>query len=120
RASTFENWVDKDQATGSLADELFGSAISWNFDELFTGGKPDEGFTAFLHVQRARLLGLLIDKKLREALLEPIWRKVQDTYADTRRERLPALSVIARDRKLRSALVATVDTVLLRLVLYRY
>jgi hypothetical protein len=124
RASTFEKWAREDRNSGSLADELFGATVagrlSWTFEELFAGGKPDASFSAFLHVQRARLLELLIDKKLREALLEPIWRKLQDTYAESKSDKLPSLAKIARDRKLRSALVATVDTVLLRLVLYRY
>lgn len=124
RASTFETWAHEEKPSeDSLAGALFGDAsgrLSWDFDELFAGGRPDDGFAAFLHAERARLLDLLIDKKLREALLEPIWRKIQQTYAETQSEKLPSLAKIARDRKLRSALVATADTVLLRVVLYRY
>ena len=124
RASTFETWARDEKSAASLVDELFGerraSALSWSFEELFAGGRPDESFAAFLHHERARLLELLIDKKLRDSLLEPIWRKVHETYSESKSDKLPSLAKIARDRKLRSALVATVDTVLLRLVLYRY
>ncbi len=110
---------------GVLADILGGATprLDWDLSDLFVGGELDERFVRFLDGQRERIARLLLDEKRRQQLLQPLWEKLSqgfDGSSGTPSGRAPTLEHIALTRRLRSALVATVDTVLLRFVLYRY
>lgn len=125
RASTFETWaVATSPPADSFLAELDGEEegeTSWDWSKLFVGAKLDQDFVSFMAEERARIAKLLLLPERREALLRPLWRPLSSTFVDgLSKDVLPTIERMARERRLRSALFATIDTVLLRLVLYRY
>jgi hypothetical protein len=70
---------------------------TWDFNKLFAGSQLDDDFVALMGHARRRIATLLLDSPLGSKLLKDLW-----------------------PRRYRHALIATVDTVLLRLVLSRY
>jgi hypothetical protein len=118
-AETFEKWAREAGGSHLLDDLLGGTALTWDFSELFVGSRLDEEFVAFMGQERWRIAELLLDPKNRKKLLVPMWEKLRQGLRDAPAE-LPRVDVLVRERRVRSTLLATVDTVLLRIVLYRY
>lgn len=96
-------------------------ASGWDFSRLFVGGKLDEDFVNFMSHERRRIAGLLVDDPKGRALLKVMWPHLKDAArADDAGTRMPPLADLVKQGRFRHALVAAIDTVLLRLVLYRY
>ncbi len=108
---------------GTRADALRALArravadLVWPWDKIFVGSKLDESFVGFMRAQRNRIAQITLVEANREALLAPMWRLIGESSPSGP---LPAIASLVKDKAFRSGLIAAVDTVLLRLVLYRY
>lgn len=129
-ASSMETWVlgtgqesSGDDEHDALFDDLLGDddEVRYDFKRLFVGGELDDEFVAFMDLQRRRIASQVLDPAHRKILLEPMWRKLRSGPGnESLGEDLPPLAELVRQRRFRNGLIAAVDTVLLRLVLYRY
>lgn len=109
--------------TDAVLDSILGGedAPGWDFSRLFVGGKLDEDFVLFMSNERRRIAGLLVEDPKGKALLKEMWPHLKEAArAEDAGARMPPLAELVSQGRFRHALVASVDTVLLRLVLYRY
>lgn len=125
RASTMAGWARDPGGTADWIDEVLNDAedgLTWDFSQLYVGSQLDQQFVRFMDLERGRISSLLLDPKNRQRLLEPMWSVLRNGFNGTKHvgTATPTLERIALDRKMRSGFFATVDTVLLRIVLYRY
>lgn len=88
---------------------------AWDLGNFFVGSQLDENFVRFMGSERQRIARLLLRSDHRNDLLKPVWACFEPGS-----KRMPPIETLIQDRKLRASLIATVDTVLLRIVLYRY
>ncbi|MCA9547534.1 MAG: hypothetical protein KC613_24185, partial [Myxococcales bacterium] len=128
QAATMATWavVDAAPAAGAgkaanllarLRRQVQGD-LRFDFDtHLYGGHRLDDEFVAFMGHQRARLVRGLLDEARAEQTFAPAARVLADLPADAP---APSLADLEGDPLLRKQVVAAVDTVLLRLVLYRY
>ena len=99
--------------------------IAYDFQKLFVGEQLDEDFVSLMSMERRELLSILLNPSLRRDLLVPIMRCLQIDKEEWGGVSLLAdgfapLEQIVLRANIRSRLIASVDTVLLRVVLYRY
>ena len=125
RASTMAGWARDPGGAADWIDEVLNDAddgLTWDFSQLYVGSQLDEQFVSFMAHERGRISKLLLDPKNRQRLLEPMWSVLRNGFNGAKHvgTATPSLERIALDRKMRSGFFATVDTVLLRIVLYRY
>lgn len=125
RASTMAGWARDPGGATDWIDEVLNDAdegLTWDFSQLYVGSQLDEQFVSFMAHERGRISKLLLDPKNRQRLLEPMWSVLRNGFNGAKHvgTATPTLERIALDRKMRSGFFATVDTVLLRIVLYRY
>lgn len=110
-------------AADSWADlDLGERSFDWE-KHLYGGGRLDEEFVAFMGQERRRLVEAALDPGRDEALLLPMLVALGADAAGGDPGgvgRVPTGPELVRDPALRKQVVAVVDTVLLRLVLYRY
>lgn len=110
-------------AAGDALADILGTAgrRTWDLSGLVAGAKLDEEFVSFMSHARRRITSILLDTKEGKARLKEMWPHlklaVQDEEAG---ETMPKLELLVREGRWRRAIIASVDTVLLRLVLYRY
>lgn len=89
---------------------------AYDFEKhLYGGGALDADFVAFMGQERRRLLEAVLDPGRHEVALRPILTALGPELTGA----VPPSSLV-HDARLRKHVVAVVDTVLLRLVLYRY
>jgi hypothetical protein len=123
-AAHMAGWVrTPPAATQELLANILGTAEprSWDFSRLFVGSSLDNDFVAFMAHSRQRIASLLIDTRDGQRLLKSLWPHLKEAArAEDAGKNMPPLQEMVRQGRYRHALVATVDTVLLRLVLYRY
>lgn len=143
-ARTMAAWADHDpgqadeperEPESESEDAIFAEILApasgelrFDFKQLLVGGKFDDEFVAFMNLQRQRIATLVLRPDNRQSLLEPMWRALRawegsapNALGSSESERrLPSLSALVNQRRFRNGLIAAVDTVLLRLVLYRY
>jgi hypothetical protein len=88
----------------------------YDFDRhLYGGGALDAEFVAFMGQERRRLLEAVLDPGLHRTALAPVLTALGPELTGPE----PPETLVA-DARLRKHVIAVVDTVLLRLVLYRY
>jgi hypothetical protein len=110
-------------SSDTLLADILGSAAShsWDFTNLLVGSRLDDEFVSFMAHERRRITTLLLDTKEGLRLLKKMWPHLKDAArAEEAGNTMPPLEELVRQGRYRHALIATVDTVLLRLVLYRY
>lgn len=94
---------------------------TWDFETLVSGGALDEEFVEFMSHARRRIAMLLLDTAPGRRLLKNIWPKLcAAAQVDDADRSMPTLEHLVRDPHWRRVLIAVVDSVLLRLILYRY
>lgn len=107
-----------------LLGGIFGAAPTrrtYDLRRLYAGEGLDAEFVERMEWERRRFLEILLDPEARRRLLRPICDKLQLGREHARGEDgAPTLAAIARSAELRRRLIAVADTVLLRIVLYRY
>jgi hypothetical protein len=121
-------WAEREpESDGSFLSRLRAAGREvpqFDWTNLYVGRGLDEEFVAFMNVIRRRIASILLDKSRREDLLVPILDRfdVEDEVSESKlaSDGHPQLKDIASLKEIRDRLIATVDTVLLRLVLYRY
>lgn len=131
-ARALADWRERDEVVGSgdgdeddglgFLGELIARARKFDWRRLHVGRALDEEFVAFMGVMRQHIAELLLSQVRRAQLLDPILEVLARHWGpdDASSNTPPALEEIVHSVSLRSSLIATVDTVLLRLVLYRY
>jgi hypothetical protein len=123
-ATHMAGWAATSAASSdTLLADILGTTTSraWDFSDLLVGSRLDEEFVAFMAHERRRITKLLLDSKEGLRLLKQMWPHLKDAArADDAGKTMPSLEELIRQGRYRHALIATVDTVLLRLVLYRY
>lgn len=115
-AATMTHWCRTDEADpeDSWADLDLGERHYDWLAHLYGGGRLDEEFVAFMGQERRRLVEAVLDPGRRAELLQPMLAKLDPDSADA------TPGEMTRNGPLRKQVIAAVDTVLLRLVLYRY
>ncbi|MGF7092590.1 hypothetical protein GGP62_003058 [Salinibacter ruber] len=121
-------WAEREpESDGSFLSRLRAAGREvpqFDWTNLYVGRGLDKEFVAFMNVIRRRIASILLDKSRRENLLVPILDRfdIEDEVSESElaSDGHPQLKDIASLKELRDRLIATVDTVLLRLVLYRY
>lgn len=127
-AETMAEWAKSpDESPDGLLSDILGDdagVTDYDFSELFVGVQLDDDFVAFMGHVRRHIVSLVLDRDRRGELLVPLLERlhVKDDEADyaVADDGYPTLESIAKLGRLRNRLIAVVDTVLLRLVLYRY
>lgn len=119
-AASMVNWaraVEGDAADSW--DDLLAHRRAFDFDKhLYGGGRLDDEFVAFMGQERRRLLEAVLDPGREREMLQPVIDALGPELTGLEE---PATSAdLVRDASLRKHVIAVVDTVLLRLVLYRY
>ena len=105
---------DADAWREMLALSPLAAALRFDFTRLYGSERLDEQFVLFVSHERARLVSSLLDPARATQVFEPMVRALRPEGP------VSAVAELANDPLLRKQIVAAVDTVLLRLVLYRY
>jgi hypothetical protein len=123
-AATMAGWMhSQPTASNAVLASILGTTArpTWDFSRLFVGSSLDDDFVAFMAHSRQHIASLLIDTRGGQRLLKSLWPHLKEAArAEDAGKTMPPLHELVRQGRYRHALVATVDTVLLRLVLYRY
>ena len=121
-AASMAGWVQRgaeSPAAGDPADSweaLEAPGRVFDFDKhLYGGGALDDDFVAFMGQERRRLLEAVLDPGRHRTALGPILTALGPELTGA-----TPPSTLVHDARLRNHVIAVVDTVLLRLVLYRY
>lgn len=123
-ASAMAGWIHpQPAASNAVLASILGTTArpTWDFSRLFVGSSLDDDFVAFMAHSRQHIASILIDTRDGQRLLKLLWPRLKDAArAEDAGKTMPSLQELVRQGRYRHALVAIVDTVLLRLVLYRY
>ncbi len=131
-AERMASWAKQDTPKEELdlLDELVGigeeGRLAYDFQRLFVGEQLDEDFVSLMSMERRELLSILLRPELRAELLVPILQRLRvDKDEDwsgiaLASDGFASLDQLVLRAPIRHRLIASVDTVLLRVVLYRY
>ena len=127
-AQTMAEWAKTpDESPDELLSDILGDdagVTEYDFSELFVGVQLDDDFVAFMGHVRRHIVSLVLDRDRRSELLVPLLERLhvrdEDAEYAVEDDGYPTLASLAKLGRLRNRLIAVVDTVLLRLVLYRY
>ncbi|MCK6510833.1 hypothetical protein L6R29_12805 [Myxococcota bacterium] len=130
-AEQMASWAQDDTPNeeADLLDELVGigkeGRLAYDFQRLFVGEQLDEDFVSLMAMERRELLSILLRPDLRADLLIPMLKQLRVDKEDWSSVALASdgfapLEQLIQRADIRHRLIASVDTVLLRVVLYRY
>lgn len=123
-AAAMAGWYTREEEEDDLLGNILGGAPTrrvYDMRRLYAGEGLDAEFVERMEWERRRFLEILLDPEARRRLLRPICDKLQLGREHERgADGAPTLAAIARSAELRRRLIAVADTVLLRIVLYRY
>jgi hypothetical protein len=129
-AKMLATWAEEPrpaEGNGSLLARLKSAGPKvpqYDWNKLYVGRGLDDEFVAFMGMTRRRIASILLDPAHRTELLLPILDAlgIDESFeaGELAEDGYPTIESLAKLGRVRGRLIAAVDTVLLRLVLYRY